>query len=85
MSAAVFDSLPPEDQEIVLEAAKLAEEWGGEDTIAAEERHLEELKEVGLTINEFPYAENFKSIQEDIFNKYSDNEITKAFIDEYNK
>lgn len=85
MSSAVFESLPPEDQEIVLEAAKLAEEWGGEDTIEAEERHLAELEELGLTINDFPYAENFKSIQEDIFEKYSDNEITKAFIDEYNK
>lgn len=85
MSKAVFDSLPPEDQEIILEAGRIAEEWGGEDTIAAEERHLEELQEVGLTINDFPYADNFKSIQEEIFEKYSDNEITKAFIDEYNK
>lgn len=85
MSATVYDSLSPEDQEIIKEAAKIAEEWGAEDTIAAEARHLEELEEAGLTINDFPYTDNFISIQEEIFDKYSDNEITKAFIDEFNK
>lgn len=85
MSAAVFEKLSEEDQQIVLEAAQIAEEFGGQLTIEEEKAHLQELEAEDVTINDFPYADNFEEIQNDLFEKYSDNDLVKAFIDEYKK
>ncbi|WP_227937401.1 TRAP transporter substrate-binding protein [Alkalihalobacillus deserti] len=81
MSQKVLDSLSPEDQVIVKEAMKAAVDWGVADAIQREKDNLELLQQGGLNIvDEFDTA-SFKSVQEDIYSKYSSNELIQTFIE----
>ncbi|ARK29951.1 TRAP transporter substrate-binding protein [Halalkalibacter krulwichiae] len=81
MSQEVFNSLSAEDQEIVKEAMQAAVDWGVEDAIQREESNLAKLQDAGLTIIDNVDTSAFTSVQEDIYSKYSSNEIINSFIE----
>jgi tripartite ATP-independent transporter DctP family solute receptor len=81
MSKEVFDSLPIEDQEIVKEAMDAAVNWGIEDAIQREKDNLEFLEQNGLNIVDDFDTQSFKSVQEEIYSKYSSNELIQTFIE----
>ncbi|WP_227937437.1 TRAP transporter substrate-binding protein [Alkalihalobacillus deserti] len=81
MSQKVFESLSPEDQEIVKEAMEAAVEWGVEDAIQREKGNLEFVKQEGLNIVEDFDTASFKPIQDQIYSKYSKNELIQSFIE----
>ncbi|MGO4890385.1 TRAP transporter substrate-binding protein [Anaerobacillus sp. MEB173] len=81
MSKQVFESLSAEDQAIVVDAMQAAVDWGVEDAIERENSNLEVLKDKGLTIIDDFDTSAFASIKEEIYSKYSSNDIIKSFIE----
>ena len=81
MSKVVYDKLSPEDQQIVAEAMHRALEWSVQDAIQREKDNLKFLKEQGLNIVEITDLSAFEAVKEEMYNKYSSNELIKAFIE----
>ncbi|MFC0559460.1 TRAP transporter substrate-binding protein [Halalkalibacter alkalisediminis] len=81
MSQKVFDSLSVEDQQIVKEAIEAAVDWGVEDAIQREKENLEFLQQAGLNIIDDFDTTSFKPVQEQIYTKYSSNELIQTFIE----
>ncbi|USG64338.1 TRAP transporter substrate-binding protein [Brevibacillus ruminantium] len=84
-SKAAFDKLSPEDQKIVNESIEAALEWGNQESIAREKSTLEELKTKGVTITELSNKDTFNTVRDQVYAKYSNNPLIKAFIDENKK
>jgi len=85
MSKAVYDSMPDEDRQIVLEALAAAVEWGNQESAKLEIENLEALKAQGGTVVELQNREAFTAVKDSIYNKYSSNELIKAFLDKFAK
>lgn len=85
MSKATYDKLSPEDQQIVVEAMEAAIEWGVQDAIKREEENLQFVKEQGLNITVMEDHSAFEAVKEEMYAKYSSNEIIKAFIEAHQK
>ncbi len=81
-SKQVFDSLSPDDQQIVKDAWSAAVEWGVQEGIKLENSRVDEIKENGVTVTELESTEDFETIANEIYEKYSSNETIKAFIEE---
>ncbi|MBP1154078.1 MULTISPECIES: TRAP transporter substrate-binding protein [unclassified Paenibacillus] len=80
MNKGIFEAIPQEDQKIITEAMKAAVEWGNKEQIALEHKHLEDLKTKGATVTELTNVDSFKKISEELYAKYSKNELIKEFI-----
>lgn len=85
MSKVTYDKLSPEDQQIVVEAMQAAIEWGVQDAIKREEENLQFVIDQGLNITEMTDPSAFEAVKEQIYSKYSSNEIIKAFIEAHQK
>ncbi|GAA0181055.1 DctP family TRAP transporter solute-binding subunit [Clostridium sediminicola] len=79
MSKAVYDKLPAEYQEILLEAGKDVSEWSYQTTKESEASEIEEIKAKGMTVTE-PNIEKFKEATKVVYEKY-EKEFGKDFID----
>ncbi|OMP66061.1 C4-dicarboxylate ABC transporter substrate-binding protein [Domibacillus epiphyticus] len=86
MSQQVYDSLSPEDQKIVKEAISKAVDWGVEEAIAREQKNLEELKKIGVKVEELKDPSSFEAITKEVTDKYSSqSEVIKSFLEEAKK
>ena len=86
MNRAKFDSMPPEDQNIVLESMKAAADWAAQEVVLMESKNLEDLKALPkVTVTELEDLQTFQPIREEMYNKYSSNELIKAFIEAHRK
>ena len=79
-SKTLIDTLSAEDQKIVADTWASVIEWGVQESIAANDALLEELKGLGVTVNEIDTAD-FKALSEEVYAEYSSNETIKAFIE----
>lgn len=82
MSKATQAKLSPEDQQIVNEAMKAAVDWGVQEAVARETKNLEELKTLGIEIQELKDISAFNQIKNDIQKKYAEKDpLIKAFLE----
>lgn len=84
-SKTVFYGLSKEDQQIVKEAWKAAADWGVAEGIRLENKRIEEIKEKGVKVTQLANTKEFDSIKTEIYNKYSENPVIKAFIEQNQK
>lgn len=83
MSKAVYDSLTPEDQEIIRTAMKNAVDWGVQEAIRREESNLQALKDAGIEVLEEIDPSKFQTVTNEVRNEFSKkSDIIKAFIEE---
>lgn len=81
MSKQSYDSLSKEDQEIVQTALKNAVDWGVEEAIKREESNLQELKDLGVQVQEID-ASDFQDITDKVRDEFAGrNDIIKSFIE----
>lgn len=75
MSKAVYDSLTPEDQEIIRTAMKNAVDWGVQEAIRREESNLQALKDAGIEVLEEIDPSKFQTVTNEVRNEFSKNRI----------
>ncbi|ONK22202.1 C4-dicarboxylate ABC transporter substrate-binding protein [Bacillus sp. VT-16-64] len=86
MSKQVYEGLSEEDRKIVKEAMTNAVNWGVEEAIAREEKNLEELKKLGVKVEELKDPSLFDSTKKTITDKYEgESEVIKSFLEEVQK
>lgn len=82
MSKQVYDSLSPEDQEIVKTAMKNAVDWGVQEAIKREESNLQALKDAGVEVLENFDTSKFQAVTDEVRKEFSEkSDIVKAFIE----
>lgn len=82
MSKQVYDSLSPEDQEIVKTALKNAVDWGIQEAIKREESNLQTLKDAGVEVLENIDTTKFQAVSDEVRKEFTDkSDIVKAFIE----
>lgn len=83
MSKQVYDSLSPEDQEMIRTALKNAVDWGVQEAIKREESNLQTLKDAGVEVLENIDTSAFQTVTDEVRNEFSEkSDIIKAFIEE---
>ncbi|MGN7476993.1 TRAP transporter substrate-binding protein [Solibacillus silvestris] len=81
-SKKTVDAMTEEDRKIVADTWASVIEWGVHEGIATNDALLEELKSLGVTVNELKNMEEFKQLSESVYDQYSSNPTIKAFIEE---
>ncbi|MFC0295910.1 TRAP transporter substrate-binding protein [Geobacillus jurassicus] len=83
MSKQKFDSLSPEDQEIIKKALKTACDWGVKEAIARETKNLETLKSAGVQVQQLEQLGDFEKVAKEIQEKYAhESPVIKKFLEE---
>jgi len=83
MSKQKFDSLSPEDQEIVKKAIQAACDWGVNEAIARETKNLETLKSAGVQVHQLEQLGDFEKAAKKIQEKYAnESPVIKKFLEE---
>ncbi|MFS0644087.1 TRAP transporter substrate-binding protein [Siminovitchia sp. 179-K 8D1 HS] len=86
MSKQVYDGLSEEDQKTVKEAMTNAVNWGIQEAVAREDKNLEELKKLGVKVEELKDPSSFDAITKQITDKYEGkSEVIKSFLEEAKK
>ena len=80
-SKSVLDGLSEEDRKIVEDTWASVIDWGVKESIASNDKLLEELKGLGVTVNELSNVDEFKALSQAVYDQYSSNATIKAFID----
>ena len=75
------DAMSEEDRKIVADTWASVINWGVHEGIATNDKLLEELKSLGVTVNELQNIDEFKSLSASVYDQYSSNPTIKAFID----
>ncbi|WP_026105060.1 TRAP transporter substrate-binding protein [Halalkalibacterium ligniniphilum] len=85
MSTATLEKLSEEDKEIVLEAMRVAIDYGNEVAIKKDYEGLEELRQQ-IKVHELDDFEAFSDVRDSIYNKYSEKDpLIKELIEEAQK
>lgn len=80
-SKGTVDKLSDEDRQIIADTWASVIEWGVTEGIAKDNSLLEELKTLGVTVNELENVDEFKSLSESVYGQFSSNATIKDFID----
>lgn len=83
MSKAVYDKLPAEYQDIILEAGKEVSEWSYQTTKESEAAEIEEIKDTGMTVT-VPNVEAFREASQVVYDKYGE-QFGKELIESIKK
>ncbi|MBS4535060.1 TRAP transporter substrate-binding protein [Clostridium sp. D2Q-14] len=85
-----FESMPSDLQELTKEVAQEVMEWEWEETVRKDEEYLQEIKDAGVTIDEFDEAEKaeFKEVTKEAYDEFlekEDGEELLNLVDKYTK
>lgn len=78
-----FESLSPEDQEIVKEAMKTAVDWGVKESLKREKENLDTVKKAGVKVQKLKDVSSFEEVRANVINTFSEKSpIIKEFLQE---
>ncbi|WP_341299323.1 TRAP transporter substrate-binding protein [Lysinibacillus sp. FSL H8-0500] len=77
----VIDGLSEEDRQIIADTWQSVIDWGVQEGIAKNDALLQELKDLGVTVNEISDLTAFKEVSKSVYEQYSSNDTIKAFIE----
>ncbi|MGM0904035.1 MAG: TRAP transporter substrate-binding protein [Bacillota bacterium] len=78
-----FDNLSAEDQEIVKTAIKNAVDWGVQEAVNRENTNLEELKKVGVKVEELTDSSTFDGVSQKVRDEFAaKSPLIQEFLDE---
>jgi len=83
MSKAVYDELPAEYQQILLEAGEEVSHWSYKTTKESEAAEIEEIKATGMTVTN-PDVDAFREATKVVYDKYEE-QFGKEFIETLKK
>lgn len=78
-SKKAVDAMSEEDRKIVADTWASVIDWGVKESIATNDALLEELKSLGVTVNELNNIDEFRQLSVSVYNHYSSNPTIKAF------